>query len=297
MVELIGHSEKKFFAETIGLVATARWMEQKDLQPQIDWLNALGYQVKLPLNIRAKSGQLAGSAKDRAFAFNDMLHDPDVDVIWAIRGGYGSVQMVDEIDWDYWVRRKKPFIGYSDATIIHSEANKQGIQTIHAEMLVNFFKDGLLQKGIIPTLDMLKGDEWKYAFSSHPFNRTGTAEGILIGGNISVLASIGCSKSEPKYDGKILVLEDLDEYLYHLDRMMQYFRRSGKLANLAGLVIGGLTDMKDHAIPFGATAEEIIRDSVSAYKYPVAFGAPVGHIPNQMPVRFGSVARLVVPES
>lgn len=294
MVQLFGNEERLHSIATIGLVATARWMDVNDLQPAIQWLNSQGIQVKLAGNIDEKYGQLAGTGEQKALEFNDFLHDPEVDALWAVRGGYGSVKLVDLIDWDFWVKRPKPLIGFSDVTIIHAKASKRGIPTVHGEMLLNFLKDGKIQQGIQPALEIASGKSWSWSWENHPFQRNGSAQGILVGGNFSVLVSNIDSISEFDYRGKILLLEDLDEYIYHIDRMMETLKRSGRLSKLAGLVIGGLTDMKDHQIPFGKKVEEVVWEAVSEYKYPVAFGAPFGHIPDQLPVRLGRTVELQV---
>ena len=294
MVQLFGSEERLHSISTIGLVATARWMDLNDLQPAIQWLNSQGIEVKLAGNIDEKYGQLAGTGEQKALEFNDFLHDPEVDALWAVRGGYGSVKMVERIDWDFWIKRPKPLIGFSDVTIIHAKATKRGIPTVHGEMLLNFLKDGKIQQGIQPALEIASGKPWSWSWENHSFQRNGSAQGILVGGNLSVLVSNIDSISEFDYRGKILILEDLDEYIYHIDRMMETLKRSGRLAKLAGLVVGGLTDMKDHQVSFGKTVEEVVWEAVSEYKYPVAFGAPFGHIPHQLPVRLGRNAELQV---
>ncbi len=294
MVQLFGSEERLHSISTIGLVATARWMDLNDLQPAIQWLNSQGIEVKLAGNIDEKFGQLAGTGDQKALEFNDLLHDTEVDALWAVRGGYGSVKVIDLIDWDFWIKRPKPLIGFSDVTIIHAKATKRGIPTVHGEMLLNFLKDGKIQQGIQPSLEIASGKSWSWSWENHSFQRNGNAQGILVGGNLSVLVSNIDSISEFDYRGKILILEDLDEYIYHIDRMMETLKRSGRLAKLAGLVVGGLTDMKDHQVPFGKTVEEVVWEAVSEYKYPVAFGAPFGHIPHQLPVRLGRNAELQV---
>jgi len=294
MVKLFGTEEKEHLIKTVGLVATARWIELETLQPAIDWFHSKGINVKMGGNIHKKYGQRAGTGEEKALEFNDLLHDPEVDALWAVRGGYGSVKMVDAIDWDFWVKRPKPLIGYSDVTIIHAKASKRGIPTIHSEMLLNFFKEEKLQEGILPTLEIASGKSWSYSWENNSFQRQGQGQGILVGGNLSVLVSNLGSISEFDYSNKILLIEDLDEYVYHVDRMMETLKRSGRLKKLAGLVVGGLTDMKDHVVPFGKSVEEVIWEAVKSYQYPVAFNAPFGHIPHQMPVRLGRSVELMV---
>ena len=165
MVQLFGSEERLHSISTIGLVATARWMDLNDLQPAIQWLNSQGIEVKLAGNIDEKYGQLAGTGEQKALEFNDFLHDPEVDALWAVRGGYGSVKMVERIDWDFWIKRPKPLIGFSDVTIIHAKATKRGIPTVHGEMLLNFLKDGKIQQGILSKeTEVLKEFWWAEIF-------------------------------------------------------------------------------------------------------------------------------------
>ncbi len=294
MTQLFGQEERIHPITTVGLVATARWMELDALQPAINWLNSQGINVKLGGNIDEKYGQLAGTGAEKALEFNDLLHDPEVDALWAVRGGYGSIKMVDEIDWDFWEKRPKPLIGFSDVTIILAKATKRGIPTVHGEMLLNFLKEEKIQQGIQPALDIASGKSWRWTWENRSFHRKGEAKGILVGGNLSVLVSNIDSISEFDYKDKILLIEDLDEYIYHIDRLMETLKRSGRLRKIAGLVVGGLTDMKDHQVPFGKTVEEVVWEAVSEYHYPVSFGAPFGHIPHQMPVRLGRTVDLIV---
>jgi muramoyltetrapeptide carboxypeptidase len=294
MTQLFGQEERFHSISTVGLVATARWMDLDALQPAIQWLNSQGIEVKLAGNIDEKFGQLAGTGEQKALEFNDFLHDTDVDALWAVRGGYGSIKMVELIDWDFWIKRPKPLIGFSDVSIIHANASKRGIPTVHGEMLLNFQKDGKIQKGIQPTLDIASGKAWNWSWDNQSFHRKGEAKGILVGGNLSVLVSNIDSVSEFDYKDKILMIEDLDEYIYHIDRLMETLKRSGRLKKIAGLVVGGLTDMKDHQVPFGKSVEEVVWEAVAEYHYPVSFGAPFGHISHQLPVRLGRSVELHV---
>jgi muramoyltetrapeptide carboxypeptidase len=169
-------------------------------------------------------------------------------------------------------------IGYSDATVLHAHIHKQlGIETLHATMPVNFPKDGIENEALISLRKAISNQNIQYTIPSHPLNRPGNAEGILVGGNLSILYSLIGTASDMDLEGKILFLEDLDEYLYHIDRMMINLKRNGKLDHLAGLIVGGMSDMNDNIVPYGKTAEEIIADAVAEYSYPVCFRFPAGH--------------------
>jgi muramoyltetrapeptide carboxypeptidase len=185
-------------------------------------------------------------------------------------------------------------IGFSDVTVLHSHIHNLGIQTLHAKMLLNINKNSESTETLKKALF---GETLNYGIESHPLNRKGNSEGQLVGGNLSLLYALAGSVSDIDTKGKILFIEDLDEYLYHIDRMMLNLKRSGKLSQLKGLVVGGMTDMKDNAIPFGKTAEEIILDAVKEFDYPVCFDFPAGHIDRNLALMFGRTVKLEVGET
>jgi muramoyltetrapeptide carboxypeptidase len=195
-------------------------------------------------------------------------------------------------------QQPKWIVGYSDITVFHSHVPRHfGIATLHATMPLNFPKDGIDNQAINTLKQCLFGSIPNYEIDHHPFNRDGSAEGELVGGNLSMLYSLMASPSDIETEGKILFIEDLDEYLYHIDRMMMNLKRSGKLHKLAGLLVGGMSDMNDNTIPFGKTAEEIVRDTVAEYGFPVAFGFPAGHIKDNRALIIGGKVKFTVAGS
>ncbi|NTW33931.1 MAG: LD-carboxypeptidase, partial [Bacteroidetes bacterium] len=183
--------------------------------------------------------------------------------------------------------------GYSDATVLHSHINTNfGIETLHATMPLNFPPDGANNNALITLKNILFGEKPDYTVEAHPLNRSGLAEGILTGGNLSILYALSGTPSDIDTKGKILFIEDLDEYLYHIDRMMMQLKRSGKLESLAGLVVGGMTEMKDNTVPFGKTAYKIIAEAVKEYNYPVCYGFPAGHIEDNRALIMGRKVKL-----
>lgn len=261
--------------DTIGIVAPARKISAEELAPAIETLQSWGLKVKLGKNIYGIQNQFSGSDDQRRADFQSMLSDGDVKAILSARGGYGAVRIIDGLDFSAFTKNPKWVIGFSDITVFHSHIHTHyNIETLHAIMPVNFKKD-------IESLDLLRkalfGEEISYSIDAHPLNRKGESKGQLVGGNLSLIYALASTPSDINTDGKILFLEDIDEYLYHIDRMMMQLKRSGKLTKLKGLVIGGFSDMKDNVIPFGKNAEEIILDAVKEYNYPVCFGFPAGH--------------------
>lgn len=281
--------------DTIGLVCTARKIDRSLIEPAIRLFEQQGFKVKIGESVGAEYHQYAGTDELRRRDLQKMLDDPEVKAIISCRGGYGTVRIIDDIHYGNFLEKPKWIIGYSDITAIHSHLNHvMGIGTLHATMPVNFTSN--TEDAIQSLLKVLSGQPLDYQFEPHLLNRTGTASGEVVGGNLSILYSLLGTKTLLHTAGRILFMEDLDEYLYHIDRMMMALKRGGKLQNLAGLIVGGMTDMKDNAIPYGKTAEEIILEHVQEYNFPVCFGFPAGHIDDNRAIKLGGVAQLNVTE-
>ena len=279
--------------DKIGIVACARKISKKELQPAIDILKGWGLEVVLSKNLFNSYHQFSGTDEQRTEDLQTMLDDASVKAVISARGGYGTVRIIDNLDFTTFKKNSKWIVGYSDITVLHSHIHNFGIETIHATMLVNFEKN---EEAAETLRKSLFGEIINYEFQSHSLNRKGIAEGLLVGGNLSLLYALTGSDSDINTKGKILFIEDLDEYLYHVDRMMMNLKRSGKLNELAGLVVGGMTDMKDNAVPYGKSAEEIILDAVKEYNYPVCFNFPAGHIERNLALYFGRNYALNVGE-
>lgn len=278
--------------DTIGIVCTARKIDMESLQPALDILEKWGFKVLLGKSIFAEENQFAGSDILRAEDMQQMLDDENIKAIIVARGGYGTVRMIDYLDFTKFLKQPKWIIGYSDITVLHSHLNKLGVASLHATMPINFAKN--TPEALQSLQNALMGEKLSYDFVSVKENKTGVASGILIGGNLSVLQSISGSISDIDIRDKILFLEDLDEYLYHIDRMMMQLKRSGKLQHLKGLLVGSFTEMKDNAIPFGKTAYEIIEAAVADYHFPVAYNIPAGHITDNRTLIMGAEVNLEV---
>lgn len=277
--------------DTIGIIACARKISREELDPAVDILKSWGLQVVLGKNLFNADHQFSGTDTERAEDMQTMLDDTSVKAVISARGGYGTMRIIDKIDFNKFKKTPKWIIGYSDITVLHSHIHTLGMETLHATMPINFHKDA---EALESLRNALFGEQINYEIESHPLNRKGIAQGELIGGNLSLLYALTGSVSDVDTTGKILFIEDLDEYLYHIDRMMMNLKRSGKLSRLAGLVVGGMTDMKDNAVPFGKTAEEIILDAVKEYNYPVCFHFPAGHVDKNLALYLGRKAKLEV---
>lgn len=275
--------------DTIAIAASARKITRDELQPAIDKFQSWGLNVITSSNIYSQDNQYAGTDEERVEGIQKLLDDPDVKAIVFARGGYGTVRIIDKLNFTSFIKSPKWIIGYSDITVLHSHILQNfGIETIHATMPLNFTPLTEDREDSVESLRRcLFGESISYTFENNEYNRDGQAHGTLIGGNLSILYSLPGSSSDIDTTGKVLFIEDIDEYLYHIDRMMLSLKRSGKLDNLSALIVGGFTDMKDNEIPFGKTTQQIISESVNEYKYPVIFGFPAGHQPLNQPMIFG----------
>lgn len=256
-------------------------------------LESWGLHVILGDTVYASWNQFAGTDEMRAADFQRFLDDKSVKAIFAARGGYGTIRIIDDIDFSGFENDPKWIIGFSDITILHSHIHAVfNVQSIHGQMPLT------IPDGTKISLETLKkalfNEEIEYNYECFSENRNGTATGILTGGNLSLLVMMAGSVSEQDYKDKILFLEDVGEYLYSIDRMILNFKRAGILAGLKGLIIGGFTDLKDNDIPFGETAEQIIMSHVADYDYPVCFSFPAGHIEDNRALIFGREATLTV---
>lgn len=280
--------------DKIGILACARKISQDEVAPAVTIFNAWGLNVVLSANLFNADNQFSGTDEERASDLQTMLNDDSVRAVISARGGYGTMRIIDKIDFTHFRQHPKWLIGYSDITVLHAHIHNLGIETIHATMPVNFTKN---QEATESLRKALFGEKLNYTLEAHPLNREGNAAAELVGGNLSLLYALTGSVSDIDTNGKILFIEDLDEYLYHIDRMMTNLKRSGKLNRLAGLIVGGMSGMKDNAIPFGKTAEEIISDAVKEYHYPVCFNFPAGHVDRNLALYSGGKVKLKVADN
>jgi muramoyltetrapeptide carboxypeptidase len=279
--------------DTVGIVSTARKISPSQLQPALDLLTKWGLNAQLGESIGAEDHQFAGEDTLRARDLQRMLDDDDINAIWCARGGYGTVRIIDLLDFQKFVTHPKWIVGYSDITVLHAHLNNRGVETLHAQMPLEI--DQKTDETTHSIKEVLFGESYAVSYrDTSGMSRNGSAGGALVGGNLSVLYSLCGSESKLDTSGKILFLEDLDEYLYHVDRMLQNLKRNGYFNSLNGLVVGGLTDMNDNTIPFGKTAEQIVEDIVSQYDFPVCYNFPAGHLKDNRALIMGRNVELSV---
>ena len=262
----------------------------------INLLQSWGLEVVLGDTVNASFHQFAGDDAFRAKDFQRFIDDDSIKAIIAARGGYGTVRMIDMVDFSHFAQHPKWVVGFSDITLLHAHlfANFNA-PSIHGQMPMT------IPDGSIRSLDTLRkalfGEVLNYELKPNQLNRQGESEGVLIGGNLSLMLSLAGSVSDVDYTGKILFIEDVSEYLYSIDRMLRTLKRAGKLAKLKGLIVGGFTDAKDNDIPFGQTVSEIVMDVVKDYNYPVCFDFPAGHVPDNCSLVLGKTLTLSVTDT
>lgn len=278
--------------DTVAIVATANKVSLNDIKPGIELLESWGLNPVIGKTIGLSHHQLAGTDRERLEDLQAQLDNPDIKAVFMARGGYGTVRIVDQLDFTMFKKSPKWIVGYSDATALHAHLQYLGYASLHAEMPAFITKKSETSRTSLKAA--LFGTSLPYNWNSNTLNRNGIAEGELIGGNMSILYSLCGSKTAINPAGKILFMEDLGEYLYHIDRMMQNFKRNGWFEQIFGLILGGLDDMKDNDIPFGQRAEEIIASTVAEYDFPIAFDGPAGHIDDNRALVFGADTKLEV---
>jgi muramoyltetrapeptide carboxypeptidase len=279
--------------QRVALVSTARKITPAEVAFAQQTLAGWGLEVVLGESIGAASHQFAGDDDLRRRDFQQQLDDPSIRAIFCARGGYGTARLVDALDFSQFAEAPKWVAGFSDITVLNCHLLRLGYQSIHGVMPVLFGQEGG-EAAVASLRAALVGEAATYTAPSHLLNRPGTATGQLVGGNLSLLHTITGTSSQADFTGRILFLEDLDEYLYHIDRMLLHLHRSGQLAGLAGLVVGHFSQMRDNAVPFGQDAYEIINHYAQLYAFPVGYGFPVGHEPDNHALVVGRPATLVV---
>ena len=249
---------------------------EKPMDEAVELLESWGLQVVLGETVNSAFHQFAGTDEFRAQELQGFIDDDNIKAIIAARGGYGCIRIIDQINFSPLLKNPKWLVGFSDITVLHCALQKIGVQSIHAQMPATI--PGSSSAGLESLRKVLFGEEVSCTYSSHINNIQGNAQGILIGGNLSILISLLGSETDLDYTDKILFIEDVGEYLYAVDRMLRTLDRAGKLSKLKGLIVGVFTSLKDNPIPFGFSVEEIIYEVVKDYGFPVAFDFPAGHI-------------------
>ena len=281
----------------IRIVSPAGKIKEEHVLPAVKWLEEQGYVVKIGKHVFSEHFQFSGTDEERIADLQEALNDSECEAIICSRGGYGTVRIIDQLNFNNFREYPKWLVGFSDITVLHCCINNYDIPSIHGVMPRYFFDDNNApSESLASLMQLLSGESTQYEIPSHEFNRNGKVAAEIIGGNLSIITSLQGTSYEADTDGKILFVEDIDEFLYHTDRMMHQLKLSGKLDNLAGLIVGDFTDMKDNESPFGQSVHEIIADAISDCNYPVCFGFPAGHDKKNLALMFGKEYTLTVGE-
>ncbi|UAY52565.1 S66 peptidase family protein [Ferruginibacter albus] len=287
--------------DTIGICCTAGYISLEDTQPAINKLKEWGFKIRVGSTIGKRDFTFGGTDEERLNDFQQMLDNKMIKAIMCARGGYGAIRIIDSIDFSRFTNNPKWIIGFSDATVLHSHINSNyNIASLHSKMCNSFPADWSTAEPIqIDSIESIKkclcGDKMTYTIAPNTNNKQGIAEGELIGGNLKTLETLSGSISEIKTAGKILFVEDTNEYLYSIDRMFWNLKRTNKLSKLKALIVGGFKTKNDDAgEEFGKTVEQIVLEKVKEYNYPVCFDFPVGHQKNNFALKCGVKHTLTV---
>jgi muramoyltetrapeptide carboxypeptidase len=280
--------------DTIGITCPAGSIPMEKVQNCILTLEKWGFKVKLGKTVGAKMDCFSASDAERAMELQQMLDDANIKAVLCARGGYGLSRIIDHINFSGFNQHPKWVIGFSDITVLHAAIQKQNTMSIHGPMAAAFNKGAEGEIYIQSLKNILIGENEVIQAAPHLLNKQGSATANLIGGNLCMIAHLIGSKNAMNTKGKILFIEDVGEAHYNIDRLIIQCKNAGILDDLAGLVIGGFTELKDNATDFGATAYEIIHAHISNFNYPVSFGFPISHALDNFAVKEGGIYALEV---
>ncbi len=275
--------------DSIAIVAPAGILKNKKdiIQKAKELVESWGLKVVIGKNVFNQGNHFSGTDEERAEDFQKMLDNPAIKAIWSARGGYGSVRILDKLDYTKFKENPKWIIGYSDITAFHSHIHNIGVETIHGMMGTSMMFDAEETKESVETFrKALFGESISYEISSSKYNKGGSTEGEIVGGNLTILTTMLGSESAISTDGKILFIEEIGEYKYHIDRMLQSLKRAGYFKNCKGIIVGDMTRIKRNTTPWGSSIEQLILDVVPK-DIPVLFNFPAGHEPDNRALILG----------
>ncbi|MEY8869479.1 LD-carboxypeptidase [Meridianimaribacter flavus] len=283
--------------DTVAIVAPSGILKnrQREVQQASDLLKSWGLNVVVGKHVFSQDNHFAGTDNERCEDFQNAMDDPTISAIWCARGGYGAVRILDKLDFTKFKAQPKWLIGYSDITALHSLFHNQGFETIHAMMCVSLTKD---LEGLEQTVATFKsaifGETLTYTLAGTNYNRVGTASGELVGGNLTMLHTMLGSETSIDTSGKILFIEEIGEYKYHIDRMLQSLKRAGYFDNCAGVIVGDMTKLRKNTTLWGTSIEQLILDALADYDFPIAFNMPAGHEDDNRAMFLGRTVQLTV---
>ena len=281
--------------DTIGIICPAGYMPLEKAQTAINVLQEWGFKVVTGITVGNQHNYFSGTDEERLSDIQEMMDDNSINAILCARGGYGTGRIIERINFKKFKKHPKWVIGFSDITILHCHLfTNYKIASLHAPMAAAFNDEQYTNEFVQSLHEALSGKKSQIRSAPHPFNKPGAVKGTLVGGNLSLLAHIVGTTSDINTNNKILFIEDIGEYIYNVDRMLYQLKRNGKLERLGGLIVGGFTEMKDTEIPFGKSIEEVIRDVVEEYSFPVCYSFPVSHEKENYALKQGLKYKLIV---
>ncbi len=286
--------------DTIALLAPAGILRNKKeiISKAITIVESWGLHVKVGENMYKQQDHFAGSDAQRALDFQKALDNPNIKAIWTARGGYGTVRILDKLDYTKFIENPKWIIGYSDITALHNQVHNLGFETIHGMMAVNFGNNPTVIKETVATFKKaIFGDALVYQIPANRYNKKGTAKGQLVGGNLTLLNSMLGSETSIDTTDKILFIEEVGEYVYHVDRMLQSLKRAGYFKHVKGVIMGDISRIRKNPTPFGKTVQQVVLDNLEGLNIPVAFGMPAGHKNKNVALIFGRNVTLSVSDN
>ena len=281
--------------KNIKIVSPAKSIDLSIVEKAVKLLSDRGYKLSVSDKAIGTHNYFSATDKDRLDDFQQALDDPEVDVILCARGGYGSVRIIDRLDFTKFELRPKLILGYSDITVFHNRMNNMGYVSGHTTAPLNFTEN--TPEALESLYCLIEGKKNRYEISADPLNKKGQVNAPVVGGNLSIITSLVGTNDDINMEGKILFVEEVGEAIYAIDRMFYTLEKAGKLKGLAGLIIGGMSGLKDSAVPFGQTVEEVIAAHVERFGYPVCFNFPAGHIDDNRAILLNAVALLDVQDT
>lgn len=281
--------------DLVYLCAPAKAIEENYVAAAENWLSSIGLKAIRSKHLTGRHHYFSGTELERLADLQEGLDHPEAKAIWCVRGGYGCIQLVDGLQWAQFIREPKWLVGFSDICVLHHKIQDLGYQSIHGTMALNIEKNSGSAKNRLQ--ELLFGNKSHIDFNGNTLNKLGTANGKLIGGNLSIIYSMLSSPERYDFNNAILFIEDLAEHLYHIDRMLHALRKCGALDQIKGLIVGGMTDLEDTDVPFGKSIEALILEHFTYRKIPICFGFPAGHIDDNQALNLGAEVLLEVDKN
>lgn len=283
--------------DTVAIVAPSGILKnrEREVQQAVDLLKSWGLHSVVGKHVFSKADHFAGTDDERCEDLQKAMDDPKISAIWCARGGYGTVRILDKLNYTRFKKNPKWVIGYSDITALHNQLHNEGFESLHALMCVSLTKDLEDVKSSIQTFrSALFGNPTNYYLKGSEYNREGVVSGQLVGGNLTILHTMLGSKESIDTSGKILFIEEIGEYKYHIDRMLQSMKRAGYFDNLTGLVVGDMSKLRKNTTLWGTSVEQLVLDALSDYDFPIAFNMPAGHEKDNRALVLGRTIELKV---